>query len=212
MREILGKRLFIAAMAICLLLVCALSWSDVRHVETGSAAKTPENETLSIEVSPSGTVYIGGEGELTSNDLDLLMQSKQIKTHQVNGIVLGDGITEVGYNAINGYSYLQTLKLGAGMRVVNNGAIKSCIALEYVFVPKTVQRLGKDFLYRCGDAIVVTDGEAKDLPKMKNVPSERVFAQVDSFEALLARRAALIPAGGEAEAPEVPEACREWWQ
>lgn len=207
-----GKRLLIAAMVCLLALICVLSWGGDGRGGATASTQALENETLSIEVNGEGTLYIRGEGALTLNDMKLMMDRMQLKTNQVDDIVIGDGITEIGYNVINGYTYLQTLKLGAGMRVVNNGAIKSCTALEYVFVPKGVQRLGKDFMYRCDKTIVVTDGEAKDLPKMKNVPSERVLAQVDSYESLLARRAALVPAEGEAEAPEVPEACREWWQ
>lgn len=207
----MGKRLFTVALACCLLLVCFLSWNDARRSDAWASQQTLENNTLTIAMNDDGMVTIEGEGALTSGDLNTLMNGQRIAVTQVNDIVLGDGITEVGYNAINGYSYLQTLKLGAGIQVVNNGAIKGCTALEYVYIPKGIRRLGRDFLYRSDSAVVVTDGEAGDLPKMKNVPSERVLALVDSYETLLERRAAMQTAEDQAEAPQVPDTCRAWW-
>lgn len=210
MRGNTGKNVFIGALALCLALLCILCWNGIRRVDSTGASPALENETLTLRTGEDGLITIEGEGALSSRDMDTLMSVNQVKTRQVNDIILGDGITELGYNAINGYTYLHTLKLGAGMSVVENGAVKSCTALQFVFVPNTVKRLGRDFLYRSDNVVVATDGEAGALPKLKQVSSKRVLGNVTSFDALAAGCDGLELKEGEAP-PEVPEACRLWW-
>lgn len=212
MRENRGKRIFTGALILCLALLCALCWNGIRRVDATGASPALENETLSLRLGDDGLVQIDGEGALSAQDLDVLMNVNQVKARQVNDLILSDGITELGYNAVNGYGYLNTLKLGSGISVVENGAVRNCAALEYVFVPRGVKRLGRDFLYRCDRAVVVTDGEKKDLPKMKSVPSERVLTLVDSCDALIEKRAALASEEVGQEIAQVPEACRLWWR
>ena len=209
MRGNTGKNVFIGALALCLALMCALCWNGVRRADSSVASPALENETLVLRVGEDGLVVVEGEGPLSSRDMDALLRANGIRTRQLNDLILGDGITELGYNAINGYTYLRTLKLGAGMSVVENGAVKSCTALEYVFLPDTVRRLGRDFLYRSDLALVITDGMASALPKLEQVLPEHVLGGVDSFDTL-ARRCAELQPGGAAR--EVPEACRLWWE
>ena len=205
MKDAKGKRLFSAALILCLVMICALCWSGGQNTDAAGASSMLENASLSMRVDEDGAIWIDGEGMLSVADMNALLNANQVKSHQVNDMILADGITGLGFNAINGMTYLETLKLGSGMAVVENGAVKNCTALKYVFVPAGIERLGRDFLYRSVDAFVVTDGDAREMPKMKQVPADQVLDGIDSFETLVQRR-------GELDLEEVPEACRRWWQ
>lgn len=143
------------------------------------------NETLYLERWGSGSYFIGGEGTVYSEDLKTLVEGEGNK-NDVRELVFGDGITELGYNTLIDFEGLEALWLGRNLEVADNGSLKGCVALQYVFLPQGFTECGRDFLYNCGKCLVVTDGSAEALPRLKNVSSDRVLANIASYDALLA--------------------------
>ena len=202
MKSRVSRHVFTAILLVCaaaLLFLCidgrtlsALK-AEVRHPR--------QNGSLYAERRDGGVVYIGGEGALSGDDMLPLVESLGKKKH-VTDIIIGDGITEIGYNAIVEYEAQRTLRLGRGVQTVHIGAIKNCEALEYVFLPAGLRNASRDFLYSCNNCLVVTDGTKKELPRLRNVKKSKLLTEVDSLEAL---QAAL----GDTE---LPEALKQWWQ
>ena len=160
------------------------------------------NNSLYLEKQGDGILFIGGEGTLTGQDLMALVEGEGNK-NDVRELVIGDGITELGYNALIEFEGLRTLWLGRDMKTVAKGAVKGCTSLKYVFLPRGFEKCGRDFLYECGKCVVVTDGPADGLPRLYNVSKKRVLADVDSYDALKA-------ASGKGE-EDLPQGLKRWW-
>ena len=86
---------------------------------------------------------------------------------------------------------------------MGNGSIRECDELWFVFLPKGVDKVSRDFLYDCNNCTVVTDGPAEGLPSLKNTKKDNIIANVDSYEAMLA---------AWTEGTELPDILQSWWQ
>ena len=159
------------------------------------------NGTLYLEKWGDGIFFVGGEGILYGSDLMALVEGEGNK-NDVREIIVGDGITELGYKAMIEFEGMKTLWLGRDMAVADIGSIKGCTALQYVYLPACFAQCGKDFLYDCGKCVVVTGGPADSLPTLRNVGKKRLLAGVDSYEAL---------AAASAPGTELPEGLKRWW-
>ena len=198
-----ARRIFAGALAALLALLVWLC-ADGRLVKrlTAEAERPRQNESLYLERRGGGSVFVGGEGKLYGSDMFALVQGSGLDVAGVTDVVIGGGITEVGYDALCGYDGLQTVRLGDGVVSAGNGSIRECRALKYVFLPRGFSSAGRDFLFDCNNCVVVTDGPAEELPKMKNVGAKRVVADIDSYEALEAALGEVGP---------LPEALKRWW-
>lgn len=184
-----GKIVLIAVLIACLALLYWVCDPSDTIKETKNSKQALENDTVSIAVTEQGGMFIGGEGKLAGADLDRLMSGKRLKKADIADVIVGDGLTEIGYSVCNGYKNLKTIKLGESVRVVHNGAVKNSEALEYIYLPSGLDEVGMDFLYGCGSPFLVTDGAAEDLPEIVNAVPERILANVRSYEDLVQRRA-----------------------
>ena len=120
----------------------------------------------------------------------------------VTDVIIGNGITEIGYDVICQYPVLRTVRIGDGVTVLGNGSINECPELQFVFIPAGVQRIGRDFLYSCNDCIVITDGLADGLPKLRNTPKTNIIENVDSYAAMQS---------AWQNHTELPEIMERWW-
>ena len=162
------------------------------------------NETLSLHVENDGIIRIEGDGKLFAYDLKVLLKTNRIRNRNVNDIIIGDGITEIGYNAFNNMKYLETLKIGSGVVRVAPSALKNCVSLEWLYIPSGLEEVGGGFLFKCEKCNVVTNAQPEALPPLDNVKdTRRIFAAVDSFDAL---RAAV---GADTA---LPDALEHWWR
>ena len=203
MRNDLARRLFTLVLIVCLLWLTVLCAFGKTLMRLNAEIRHPrQNESIFLEHRADGVIYIGGEGELHGDDMMALIEGEGNK-NDVTDLIIGDGITSLGFNAMCQFESLRTLWLGRDMKSVSNGAIRECTSLMYVFVPQGLSLAGKDFLYSCNNCTVVTDGNVKKLPKMKNVSRKNVLGNVDSYEAMVA-------ACGEGVT--LPEALKQWWQ
>lgn len=197
-----AKRIFTAALALCLIALAALCIEGDTLMGLNAEVNHPrQNDSLGIEVR-DGVVTITGEGKLYGSDMHALVERLGDES-DVTDLVIGDGITEIGYDAIVNYRGLRTLKLGKSVKTVDINSVHMCEALRYVYIPKGLARAGRDFLYGCNHCVVVTNGKAKDLPKLHNVKKDNLLTGIQSYEALAA-------ALGDGE--KLPAALKAWWE
>ena len=198
-----GKRVFLAVLALIfglLLYMCADGRDIIRW--TADVAYSRGNENLYIERLGDGAIYVGGEGKLYGSDMRALVEGESMTVETVTNIIIGDGITEIGYDVICGYPILRTVRVGDDVTVLGNGSINDCPELQFVFIPATVQKVSRDFLYDCNDCIVITDGPADGLPKLRNTRKANIIGNVDSYAAMQS---------AWSNGTELPEILERWW-
>ncbi len=203
-----GRRVFAAALLACLGLLVFLYARRSVDVQMSIDRRYPRaNQALALSVDGDGVVAIEGEGPLYNSDLRSLLRIAGLEDDDVRDVIVGDGITEIDIDVFNGFDNLQSLKLGAGLIRVAPGALKSCPKLKYIYYPAGLEDVPLDFLYDCRDCVVVTDGNAADLPAFSNVSKKKqVLERVDSLAALSeAARDAKLPAGVSKWWPTAPD-------
>ena len=197
-----GKRAFLVVLLVIFALLVYLCIDGREIIRwTAEVAYTRQNESLYIETLEDGSIYIGGEGKLYGTDMQALIEGESMNFETVMDVIIGDGITEIGYDVIGEYPILHTVRLGNGVRVAGNGSIRECPELQFVFVPSGIESISRDFLYECNDCIVVTDAPANSLPKLRNTRKANIVGNVNSYEAMQA-------AWTDTELPEVMQ---HWW-
>jgi len=198
-----GKRVFLVLLAVIfglLLFLCVDGRQIIRW--TAEAAYTRQNESLYIRKLDDGVIYIGGEGKLYGTDMQALIEGESMTAGEITDIIIGNDITEVGYDAICGYAILHTVRLGDKVRVAGNGSIRECPEMWFVYIPSRIKRISRDFLYECNECTVVTDGPSDKLPKLRNTSKSNVIGNVDSYEAMQA---------AWTNGTELPEILQSWW-
>lgn len=198
-----GKRVFLAVLVIVFGLLLYMCIDGVSIIKwTAEVVYPRQNESLTIQWLDESAVFIGGEGKLYGTDMQTMIEGEGRTAEEITDIIIGDGITEIGYDVICEYPILHTIRLGDGVRVAGNGSIRECPELWFVFVPAGIEKISRDFLYECNDCIVVTDGQAGSLPKLRNTRKDNVIENVDSYEAMQA---------AWTNGTELPEMLQKWW-
>ena len=187
MKSDFGKRGFLLLMVLLFGAICLLSMKDRAADAVQHAERQLENKSLFLERREGDVIYIGGEGALSQEDLRALMKAAEVRSNELVNVIIGNDITEIGYNVLNGLSNLETLRLGDNTRTVNNGSIKNCGGLRYIYIPGGIQRLGLDFLFECSGVFILTDGEGQSLPEMPNVIDNQIISGVHGFDDLAMR-------------------------
>ena len=198
-----GKRVFLAALLLVfgLLLYLCIDGRDIIRW-TADVGYFRQNESLYIEHLDDGVIFIGGEGKLYGTDMRALIEGESMTIENVTDIIIGNGITEIGYDVICEYPILRTVRFGDGVIVLGNGCISDCPELQFVFIPAGVQRIGRDFLYSCNRCIVITDGPVGGLPKLRNTRKANIIGNVDSYAAMQS---------AWQKGTELPEILERWW-
>ena len=204
MRGNRARRALLVALTVCLALLVVNYARRSVDAEMNREERFPrQNNTLSLELGKDGIIRIDGEGKLFNTDFKSLLEENGIGSKTVKHVLIGDGITEIGYDVLSNRRYLITLKLGRNVRRVSAGGIKNCISLQYIYLPSGLQDIAGDFLYNCGQCGVITDGAAADLPHMANLTEDAmIYEHVDSLEALM---------DAVENELDVPSALKHWW-
>lgn len=182
------KILFVIVLASFLgvLLIYSNKISSIKELEDDNNNTTEEhkleleNDTLYLQQPEFGTIIILGEGSLNESDLSSLLTNNKINISDVENIIIGDDITELGYNVIKGYDYLQTLKIGSSVTKIRNGAVRDCINLKFVYLPKDVEKIAVDFLANSGKCIIVSNGDLQQI--LKDSHNLNILYNIESFE------------------------------
>lgn len=203
----------IVALIVCCAAICVLCAGGVES-QTVGAVGYGKNDSIYVEARDEDVLYIGGEGRLYKSELSRCLEETGIAGDSVHNVIVGDGITELGFGMFGGLPNLSTLFAGRNVTVINRGAVLDCDLLTYVYVPSGLKRVGKDFLFGCPNAFVVTDGSATDLPSMKYVSHRQILEEINSYDGLLSRlEDGTTGKDGEANTFPVPApvmAC--WWE
>lgn len=187
------KILALGFVAVLVVLLVFSFMPDRPAAETAPApasAETPveyalENESLVLSFEPlTGTVRISGVGALSQPDLSTLLTMNNVLIADVENIILGDGITEIGYNTINGFDYLKTLKVAPTVGKIRNGAVRNCPELSFVYLPSGVWKISRDFLFGAKHCYVISDGWIERLIKDSNAENASVIEDVGSWAEL----------------------------
>ena len=190
------RRLFAAILAVALLasfIISIVIGSVPVSAETEASISGEEmiveieNETLELRYDEvNGTISILGEGTLSAEDLNALLTKYDVLISDIENVIIGDGITEVGYNAFNGYEYLYSIKFGNTVEKIRNGAVKNCINLRFVSLPSAVKKIARDFLFGTTRCYVISDGQIADMLLESNVENVSVIENITSYGALKA--------------------------
>ena len=191
MKREIDKKIFVGILGLFLVIICIEGnrAENVTENITENVTNTGlplKNGSLYIEERENDIIYIGGEGKLENSDLSTLLAANGLLVPDVVNLVIGNEITEIGYNCITGYKYLETLRLGDNVGYVRNGAVLNCSALEYIYIPGNIEKLGKDFLYGCGSFYIVTDGSAEELEEKLEAEPLFIFEKSGSYNEFLA--------------------------
>lgn len=190
MRSEKDRRFFAIILGIILIVLIVLSvkLKEKKIDETNKIEEALrgnlDNDNLLIRAIDNDSYMVEGSGELSKSDMSLLLSSIQVESIDVVNLIIGDEITKITYNTINGFKYLETLKLGNGIKVVQNGAVRNNPNLKYVYVPAKIQKLPRDFLNGCGDCYLVSSGEDICLPETVDIDSSRIITKVTTAEDL----------------------------
>jgi len=199
-----AKRIIIAVMLVCFALMLYLCEDGRTITQLEAEVEYPrQNDTLQIEQLDIGIVRVDGEGKLYGTDMHAMLAGEGLSVNTITDIIIGDGITEMGYDVICDYPSLHTVRIGDNVKVMGNGSIRECDEMWFVYLPSGIERVSRDFLYDCNNCTVVTDGPAEDLPRLRNTKKANLIGNVDSFEAMQAAWT------GETELPEMLE---HWWE
>ena len=199
-----AKRVFLVALAACLALLFALFGRRSVDGEMAVEREYPRvNTALSLRREKDGVIRVDGEGKLYANDLKAMLKAADIHSAEVRDVILGDGISQIGYKTFYHMKYLETLKLGSRVIRVAPGALNYCASLKWLYLPSGAKEIGAGFLYGCQQCRVVTDARSEDLPSLDNVATENIITEVDSLDGL---RSAT---DGDADLPDV---LARWWR
>ena len=201
-----GKRAFLAALAVCLVMLIFLyARRSIDLLMTIERQFPRRNDSLYLVAEANGVVTVEGEGVLYGVDMAALLRSAQLREDSITDVIIGDGITEIGYKAFYDCDNLQTLKLGAHVARVSAGGLKQCPALEYLYYPAGLKDVPADFLFQCKSCYIVTPAPASELPAFTNLTKrKRVLERIDAYEAL-------IETIKERRLPEPPTTVKRWW-
>ena len=199
-----ARRVLLAALAICLALLVVDFGRRSVEIEMYRESRYPrQNFTLSLEMGRDGIIRVEGEGVLYGTDMNSMLDESRIREKNVKHIIIGDGITEIGYEALSGWKKLLTLKLGQNISRIDAGGLKECPALQCVYLPSGLQSVAGDCLYNCNGCSVITDGTADELPEMVNLTKKMtVLEHVDSYESLL---------NACEDEYSLPAILKQWW-
>ena len=186
------KRIFTLSLIILFLITTSVYlFRDSQFVNDSNinAESVSSNSLMSTEYNGFGiknlndeAFFIDGKGQLDSDTLVKIIHQNGQNTTDIIHLILGDNITDLGYHSIANLPYLESVKLGAGIKTIRNGAFMNCKKLEWVFVPSGIEKVGRDFLYNCPIATIVTDGKANFLENPEDY--YRVIEDVRNYDDL----------------------------
>jgi len=180
------KQIFVIALAVLLVALFIISMipdkiTEETAIEAAEVKLVLENESLDLHYDGNGTVKITGKGMLCAKDLSSLLTKYDVLVTDVENIIIDDGITEIGFNTINGYQYLYSLKIGNDVEKIRNGAVKNCPNLEFVYLPAKVKKIARDFLYGTNRCYVISAGEIRDMMAASNAENAFAVENISSY-------------------------------
>lgn len=143
--------------------ICDVCGGDTRIVETGDCGADGDNVIYTLYTD--GTLVISGTGNMVDyydNFGSPLYNRDEIKT-----VIVKEGITGIGRNAVRGCKNLTKLTLPEGLKTIGFYSFGDCSSLTGVIIPESVTRID---MY----AFMYTD--IRDIVIPKNVSSIGAFA------------------------------------
>ena len=113
-----GRRAFLAVLLAGLgLLVVLYGRRSIDEQMTFEQQYPRVNETLYLTLDGEDVVTFDGTGELYSKDIASLLKGANLSKDAVTDIIIGEGITEIGYDAFDGYDALRAIAKDFGVQL-----------------------------------------------------------------------------------------------
>lgn len=203
-------------LAMLLALVLCLSWAVTVSAEEATTTKSGsvsggEGKTITWTIdTENNTLTFTGAGAIPDyafNDIkpwggQFLSgpDTNYIPLEEVIKIVINEGITRVGNNALKDFKNVTKVELPESLTEIGNDAFNGCKALEKIVVPGNVTKIGDDAFSECtalsnitlpknlthiGEtALYKTALESVDLPSGLASMGESVFSDCEKLEAV----------------------------
>lgn len=105
--------------------------------------KKNSNVTFRFE---NDTLYVSGKGCVLESDKDKWKEY----IHDVEKIVIEDGITVIGYRAFDDMYYLESVEIASSVKVIEGEAFIMCSNLNYIQLSEGLEKIGGQAFYHCG--------------------------------------------------------------
>lgn len=184
------KQIFLVLLIVALIVCIVLTihddpGNDIETIDTVKNQSKLKNNTLEMRQDGFGTVIVDGVGELTQSDFNALLANNDLSIMDVENIVIGDEITNIGYHCIYNMDYLKTVKLGNSINTIRNGSIKNSPSLEYIYLPRSIEKVANDFLSGSEQYVVISDGDLENILSGINTENIILVSNIHSFQDLI---------------------------
>lgn len=167
--------IFMAVVIMLSVSVMAFAIEEIPMVKHGSIGTN-----ISWEYDQSEkTLTLSGDGKIeslnTSSTPDIISGSLNLPDYKEQAkfaekIIIGDGITEIGINALSGFFYVNEILLSATVETIDNQAFAQLKSLENLIIPSNIKTIGDGAFENCINLKSVT------LQNGVNYVGERAFA------------------------------------
>lgn len=131
------------------------------------------SDTVTWAITADSALYICGSGEIPSYAYQKISQISS-----VTRLVIGDGMTKIGYDAFQGSTALATVTIPGSVTKIDSGAFRRCTALTAVSIPNSVTEIGSSAFEGCTALTAVT------IPGNVSRIGSRAFYGCNGLEAL----------------------------
>ncbi len=129
----------ILSLALAMAMLFALLPVTARAAQTGTVG---DNITWTFEET-TGTLTMQGTGKIE------IEYGDPVDELNIKHLVIGEGITGIGYDAFNFQKSLVSVKLPASLKLIDICAFESCVALTEIDIPAGVTEIGANAFAQC---------------------------------------------------------------
>ena len=136
---------WLVVLTVLLMTVLCMAFASAEEVDSGTFGVDGDNLTWTLD--SEGTLIISGTGRMPEfewngmpwyNDLDL-----------ITSVQIGNGVTNIGYNAFNKCAQLTSVTLPDGLEKISALAFYYCSSLPEIDLPDSLTEVGESAFFAC---------------------------------------------------------------
>lgn len=135
----MNKKTWSAPIALIVVLVAALVFGGITVSADTTGTCGAEGDNLTWSLDSEGVLTISGTGAMAEYEGHAPWYSERAK---IKSVVVGNGVTTIGWNAFNGYDNLEIVTLGSSVETIGTYAFKDCAKLTTVSFPNSLKGIG----------------------------------------------------------------------